>query len=189
MSDIIQKLKLNTQQSAFNRQGYRVSFELATFYRSLRFYSESVNAEVADKDLVKAMTPEFQRDNDKWSLNRKIKFVENIISGYPSEITLFTVGNELMDDCGIIDGQQRVSALQDWFEDKFPIFGDIYYSQLSHLRRAPFTACRMSLVIHNFKTLLEAVQFYIDINEGISHSEADILKAKNYLKSLEEKDL
>lgn len=91
-----------------------------------------------------------------------------------------------MDDCGIIDGQQRVTALQDWFEDKFPIFGDIYYSQLSHLRRAPFTHCRMSLIIHNFKTLPEAVQFYIDINEGISHSEQDILKAKNYLKSLEE---
>lgn len=59
MSDIIQKLKLNTQQSAFNRRDYKVSFELADFYRSLRFYSESVNAEVADKDLVKAMTQSF----------------------------------------------------------------------------------------------------------------------------------
>ncbi len=183
METVLDKLRSNIMKSPFNRQGYRVSVELGSLHRSLRFYSEALSEDVADFDLIKTMTPDFQRDNDKWDLSRKVKFVENILAGYPTDITLFTVKNDLLDDCGILDGLQRLTALQDWFENKFSIYGDIYYSQLSHFRRTPFSSCRVSFVIHNFKTLPEAVQFYIDINEGISHSEEDILKAKNYLKS------
>ncbi|AUR84317.1 protein of unknown function DUF262 [Vibrio phage 1.054.O._10N.261.52.A1] len=184
MVGIIEKLRSNTRASAFNRQGYRVSFEVGGFYRTLRFYSEVSTEGVEDCDLIKSITPEFQRNNDKWSKERKIKFVENVLSGYPSEITLFTVGNDLMDDCGILDGQQRLTAIQDWFDGRFPIYGDIYYSQMSHIRRVPFIDCRLSLVIHNFKSTKEAVRFYIDINEGITHSNEDIEKAKNYLESI-----
>lgn len=186
METTLDILRSNIMKSPFNRQGYRVSVELGSLHRSLRFYSEAFSEDVADPDLINTMTPNFQRDNDKWDLSRKVKFVENILAGYPSDITLFTVKNDLLDDCGILDGLQRLTAIQDWFEDKFPIFEGIYYSQLSHLRRAPFSSCRVSFVIHKFDSLKDAIQFYIDINEGISHSEADILKAKNYLKSLEE---
>jgi hypothetical protein len=184
MGNVIEKLRANTRESAFNKQGYRVSFEVGAFHRALRFYSESVTGGVPDCDLIKAMTPEFQRSNDKWSKERKIKFVENILSGYPSDIILFTVVNDLMDDCGIMDGQQRLTAIQDWFDGKFAVYGDIYYSQMSHMRRAPFVDCRLSLVVHNFTTINEAVQFYIDINEGITHSSDDIDRARGYLKSI-----
>ena len=105
------------------------------------------------------MTPEFQRDNDKWNIDRKIKFIENIMSGCPSDIILFTVNNDMLSNCGIMDGQQRLTALNDWFCNKFAIYGDIFYSQLSHLRRAPFVDCRLSLVIHNFTSMSEAVNF------------------------------
>ncbi len=184
MDGIIEKLRSKTRLSAFNRQGYRVSFEVGGFHRALRFYSESVTGGVPDCDLIKAMTPELQRSNDKWSKERKIKFVENILSGYPSDIILFTVDNDLMDDCGIMDGQQRLTAIQDWFDGRLAVYGDIYYSEMPHMRRAPFIDCRLSLVVHNFSSLNDAVQFYIDINEGITHSSDDIDRAKKYLLNL-----
>lgn len=179
----LKKLRENTKRSAFNRQGYRVTCEVGHIHRNLRFYSEDYTEKVADLDLVAAMTPEFQRDNDKWDLSRKIKFVENIMSGYPTDIILFTVNNDIMSDCGILDGQQRLTAINDWFSGKFPIYGDIFYSELQHLRRAPFTDCRLSFVIHNFSTIQDAVNFYIDINEGITHSSEDIVRARKYLES------
>lgn len=180
----LEKLKYNTRKSAFNRQGYRVSCELGSLHRNLRFYSEDYTVNTPDSELVKAMTPKFQRDNDKWSLDRKIKFVENIMAGYPTDIILFTVNNDILSDCGIIDGQQRLTALSDWFYDKFPIYGDIFYSKLSHLRRAPFVDSRVSFVIHNFDSLKDAVNFYIDINEGITHSLSDIERAREFLSCL-----
>lgn len=182
--NIIERLRSNTRKSAFNKQGYRVTCEVGNLYRNLRFYSESKNENTPDNLIVQSMIPPFQRDNDKWGVDRKVKFVENIMCGYPTDIILFSVNSETKDDCGIIDGQQRLTAIDDWFNDKFPIYGDIYYSDLSHLKRAPFVDCRVSFVIHDFKSMIDAVDFYIDINEGISHSSDDILRAKKYRDSL-----
>lgn len=187
MEKVIERLRKNTKASAFNRQGYQVTFEVGSFHRTLRFYSEALNEDKADSELIPAMVPEFQRDNDKWSLDRKIKFVENILCGYQSTILLATINNDLMDDCFILDGLQRLTALQDWFDGKFPVYGDIWYKDLSHLRRAPFVDCRMSLVVHRFYSMEDCVNFYIDINEGISHSSEDIERARMYLKGLQVK--
>tara|TARA_Y100001956_G_scaffold61245_1_gene61052 strand:+ start:52 stop:615 length:564 start_codon:yes stop_codon:yes gene_type:complete len=184
MEKVIERLRNNTRKSAFNRQGYQVTFEVGSFHRALRFYSESINEHTENGDLISQMVPEFQRDNDKWSLERKIKFVENILCGFQSTIMLATINNDLMDDCFILDGLQRLTALQDWFDGKFPVYGDIWYKDLSHLRRAPFVDCRMSLVIHRFSSMQECVNFYIDINKGISHSEEDIKRATDYLEKL-----
>lgn len=184
MEKVIKRLRNNTKKSAFNKQGYQVTFEVGSFHKTLRFYSEATNSEVEDSSLISTMVPDFQRDNDKWNIDRKIKFVENILCGYQSTIMLATIGNDLMDDCFIIDGLQRLTALQDWFDGKFPVYGDIWYKELSQLRRAPFVDCRMSLVVYVFDTIQDCVNFYIDINEGISHSTEDIKRAKDYLSTL-----
>ena len=184
MEKIIERLRNNTRKSTFNHQSYQVTFEVGSFHRALRIYSESINEHTKDEDLLNNMVPEFQRDNDKWGLERKIKFVENILCGFQSTIMLATIDNELMDDCFILDGLQRLTALQDWFDGKFPVYGDIWYKDLSHLRRAPFMDCRMSLVVHRFSSMQECVNFYIDINKGISHSEEDIRRAMDYLEKL-----
>jgi len=39
--------------------------------------------------------------------------------------------------------------------------------------------------IHPFSSEAEAVKFYIEINENITHSADDILKAKRYLTTLQ----
>ena len=184
-SNKLEKLKNKNKESAFNRQGYRVSCETSHMYRNLRFYSEDYTDSICDRDLVASMMPEFQRDNDNWNIDRKIKFVENILAGYPTDIILFTVKNSIMSDCRVIDGQQRLTALDDWFKGKFPIHGDIYYSDIKRFKRSGFSSSRVSIVIHNFDSEVDAVNFYIDINEGITHSSDDIERAKDYLKMKE----
>lgn len=182
---VVERLRGYLRKSAFNKQGYTVNVELSDMYRSLRFYFERHSNDIEDQEIISKMTPEFQRSNDKWNLQRKIKYVENILCGYQSEIKLFTVNNDLLDDCQIIDGLQRLTALDDWFKNKFKVFGEFYYSDFKDSpKRAPFVDARLTMCIHRFGSLKEAVQYYIDINEGISHSEADIIKAIKYLESL-----
>lgn len=177
-------LREMNSKSPFQRRGYNVHLDLTRFYNSLRFYSEDYTEAVSDADLISSMMPEFQRDNDKWSIERKIQFVQNVISGYSTQIMLYTINNEIYSDCKVIDGQQRLTALDDWFKGKFPIYGSVYFSDISNEKRAPFVDCRMEIIIHKFKSESEAVQFYIDINKGITHSNSDIERAEVYLKSI-----
>lgn len=47
-----------------------------------------------------------------------------------------------------------------------------------------FWNLNVPLLIYQFASEAEAVQHYIEMNEQITHSQADILKAKAYLTSL-----
>jgi hypothetical protein len=67
-------------------------------------------------------------------IERKIKFIENIIGDYQSKILLATIDNEIMDGCFIVSGLQRLTALQYCFDDKF----NIWYKDLANLKRKLF---------------------------------------------------
>jgi hypothetical protein len=41
----------------------------------------------------------------------------------------------------------------------------------------------LGIRIYDFKNMEEAVRFYIDMNENITHSAADITKAKEWAKA------
>lgn len=184
--DKLTKLKNRIKDSAFNRLCYSVTVDLLSFHRNLQWYSESYTSEFPESEILKHVVPCFQRNNNKWSQDRKICFMENLLSGYPVEIYLYTLNYDMKCDCKIIDGLQRCTAIDDWFNNKYPVFGDIYFKDLQGMGRKPFMHSRLSLCIYGFDSEKEAVKFYIDINKGITHSEEDIGKAYDYLKTLGE---
>ncbi|MBD77447.1 MAG: hypothetical protein CL840_00735 [Crocinitomicaceae bacterium] len=163
---------------------YKVDFDTRRLHDNL--YAYNVSAEQASlglEETIAHMTPLFQRDNNKWTQEQQIRFVENLLSGCRSEITLFTV-KKSMDDCGILDGLQRVTSVSDFILGKFPIFDDVYFEQVAIPN--VFINGRLSIRIYEFPSLRKAVEFYISMNEGITHSPEDIQRARDFLATLPE---
>lgn len=110
--------------------------------------------------------------------------MENLISGCPTTVQLFSIKSDIdseLGNCSILDGLQRSTAISAFQENKYPIFGDIYFSDISRKR---IRNMRLKLSIYTFQDEIEAVEFYIQMNEGITHSEKDMLSAYEYLEKL-----
>ena len=135
--------------------------------------------------LLKGVIPEFQRANDKWSRAKQIKFIENLINGCETTIEFFTINKlESTSDAWIIDGLQRSTAIIEFVIGTFNIFdNNVSYQDINkpEMVRRSFRHVSLKIKMFQFKTVEEAIQYYIDVNEGCTHSEADINKAKFYL--------
>jgi uncharacterized protein with ParB-like and HNH nuclease domain len=125
--------------------------------------------------------PKFQRDNDKWTKKMQISFVENFLMGYKSSIYLFFVGEEEFPKWKILDGLQRLTALSLFISNELKVFGEYYYDDV---KLNIDDIVQLELRMYRFKTEQEAVEFYISMNENISHSRKDIKRAKDYLASI-----
>ncbi|ALY07170.1 hypothetical protein VmeM32_00184 [Vibrio phage vB_VmeM-32] len=85
----LDKFRQRIEESAFSKRGYSVTLDGARILSGLMFYGEG-HAGINEQNTIERMTPAFQRDNDKWSEEQKIRFVENVIAGYKSTIILGT---------------------------------------------------------------------------------------------------
>ncbi|KAB7891350.1 hypothetical protein [Poseidonibacter ostreae] len=106
-------------------------------------------------------------------------YVENIIMGVKSEILLFRMKEDT--DAQIIDGLQRITALIDFINGKIKAFGFSYNELKESLSKVD--SYNMKVRIYTFKTWEDVGKFYIDMNENITHSKADIKKAKDWFLS------
>ena len=180
------------KKSAFNKSSaYSVNVDFKTLFSvgsGLLMYndaiSESPEVQHLDSDkIISLMTPEFQRSNTKWSQAMQVRFVENILCGCDSTIQLFNVtgtGSDL-GNCFILDGLQRSTAISAFHLGKFPIFDSIYWADIKDEIRSRL---RLQLSIYQFDSEIEVVEFYIQMNEGITHSEQDLISAYSYLEKL-----
>tara|TARA_Y100001972_G_scaffold115322_2_gene151896 strand:- start:2682 stop:3227 length:546 start_codon:yes stop_codon:yes gene_type:complete len=86
--------------------------------------------------------PEFQRDLC-WSQSQEILFIESAWLGMP--LGTYTVhkmdwhsnGRATKYSGWLLDGQQRLTAIQHYWEDKFPVFG-LHYSELTQVEKYRF---------------------------------------------------
>ena len=113
----------------------------------------------------------------------QIKFIENIILGVNTTIILGTLSNE-KSECVLIDGLQRVSAIFSFMNKEFKVFEGFEYNEDFENKISTFIH-NLKLKIFNFKNEKEMVNFYINMNENITHSKEDIEKAKDYLNKLD----
>lgn len=192
------KLRYLIKTSFHKRSNYEVSVPLDINKALLSNFANSLDSndnddlrrKVETKDFFSLIVPSFQRDNDKWSLEMKQRFVENLLLGVKSTILLYYVPKEKLYgvyvDCRLLDGYQRLTALNEWMDGLFPIFEDIYYSE--EIKSIVKSCNNLTVRIYTLDTEEEVVKFYIQLNENISHSKEDINKAKRYLESLQTGD-
>jgi hypothetical protein len=108
---------------------------------------ETVHAQ-SDRVVCGFPLPAFQRPR-KWSRDQESKLIESIWLGLP--IGSFThqkmdwrKGGEPMPFSGfLLDGQQRLTAIQNYWEDQFPVFG-FYFSELTPEEKGRFLNTKFS---------------------------------------------
>jgi hypothetical protein len=176
------ELKFMIENSIFNTNYYRVDISLDDFNFSLSRYIKRDEATNDNLNYLSHGIPLFQRDNDKWTLEQKIKFIENVILGFRTTIMLFTTKyireKQSYSRCWILDGLQRVTAVTEFIEGKFKVFNDtVDYAMFESLNKM----CLFGIQIYTFEDDIEAASFYIQMNKGITHSEQDILRAVNFI--------
>jgi len=185
-NDIIELIK-KCRSSSFNRENYQVNIDLTTFVDSMLLHTwynkddrKIQRIDAGDKKLNKEwaerVTPDFQRANNKWSKAMKTRFLENLLSGVKVELMFFRLS--VQDDAQIIDGLQRTTAILDFFNGKIKPFGYSYLELKSRLKQ--FANHNLIIKIYTFSSWEEVGRFYIDMNEGITHSKKDIQKAKDW---------
>ena len=191
----ISEIKEIIRNSQFNRWKYQADTDIEYFLSDVyrRFDSKftkdnmkSLNEGQFGDHITQDMVPEFQRDNDKWDRSRQISFIENVVMGLRSKIQLYVLNEDYRkcgyQKCKIIDGLQRTTAIKDFAQGKFKIFGDsISFNDVCSERLGGM----MTIEIFHFETEKEACQFYIDVNKGITHSDADIQRAVDFLETKE----
>ncbi|WP_152633381.1 DUF262 domain-containing protein [Aliarcobacter butzleri] len=126
--------------------------------------------------------PEFQRSNDKWTKKMQVKFIENLITGCVTQISLYTTTDKEFPKWFILDGLQRLTAFNLFITNQLKVFGDLTYDDVKDNISGETNPIEFKL--YRFNNEIEAVEFYIAINENITHSKKDIQRAKDYLDKL-----
>lgn len=191
------------RKSVFKRSGYQVSIpldsfvDLLIFYVNRPFYREIQDGNKTPQDAYKEIfnnVPPFQRDNDKWTNEMQVLYVHNVIKGMASSpLMLYTVKpNTGKNHCKILDGLQRITSLLEFLVKQtlsFPLANGLSVSSeeiLSDPENHWLTSTHVPVLIHDFDTEREAVEYYISINENMTHSKEDIKRARDYLATLPE---
>lgn len=179
---IVEEVKACIANSPFRRSSYNVDIRLKGFIDGLMPYVK--NKKHSDISEVFEAVPAFQRDNDKWTPAMQAKFIENILMGYRTTIMLYELvpasRYAVYANCFILDGLQRITAIHEFMKGRVKPFG-MTYDQLCESKILLRIGDTVVVRIYAFTTEIEAIEFYISMNENITHSAADILKAKNIL--------
>lgn len=140
------------------------------------------------KHALEIMTPGFQRDADKWSREKQAKFIENSLSGFRTTLQIFglasdtTYSNSIPLHSKVLDGLQRSTAWVDFIEKKFTVFDGLDFDDIKGMSLLNHVRCHLQCFV--FNTEREACAYYIDMNRGFTHSEADIARAERYMANL-----
>ncbi|UOO89080.1 DUF262 domain-containing protein [Vitreoscilla massiliensis] len=136
--------------------------------------------------------PDFQRGY-VWSQEQKIgymeSFVSNILSPQQRTITLncpdFTRINKAVDSdlngFVVVDGLQRTSAINDFIDDKFKIFGKFGFEDLENSK---FSLGRKTVKVQVFSWQYkrEILEYYLMFNAGGTiHSEQELKRVQDLL--------
>lgn len=185
----LQKVIYDCRKSNFNFPAERNNINMNSrngFIKALNLWCDYQNHEsnevVSTENLFKKIIPEFQRDNNKWNEQMKISFVENLLKGCDTYISLYKISEHThtSEDCLVLDGFQRLTAIFDFLDNKIKVFG-LTYDELSDA--LPIFNTRIFLKIYTFDNIENVGRFYVEMNENITHSSDDINKAKNFFKS------
>ena len=126
------------------------------------------------------LNPTFQRGH-VWSKEQKTRYIEYILQGGTSGRDIYfnnpTWGKSYDGVTVCVDGLQRITAVQDFMENKIKVFG-YYYKDFED--RLPFDA-NFVFNIANLEKESDVVKWYIDFNAGgTPHSNEEIERVEKY---------
>jgi hypothetical protein len=137
-----------------------------------------------ERQLMGLVLPPWQRP-EVWSLSQKIRFIESVFLGLGTGYYVLNGADYAQDgtplpmSAWLIDGQQRITAIRDFLNDEFCVFGDVMYSALERpvalkrFLRQPFPCFELEFV--QDEAVLKELYFRLNYG-GTAHTEADLNK-------------
>lgn len=125
-----------------------------------------------DNTIMGYKIPSFQRPI-VWKLSQQILLIESLYLGY--DVGTFTVNeNEKeMYNNFLIDGQQRLFSIQEYINDKFPVFGFLY-SELDNKHKSRFFSSAIGKYVLESDDFNFLKQHYNRLNfGGTPHKESE----------------
>lgn len=138
-----------------------------------------------DRSILGYIIPPFQREL-VWTDEQKIRFIDSArrcvpLGTYTVNLTFSIKECARVDENGreyylgegwLLDGQQRMNALEEFFDDKFPVHGK-YWSELEKDQKHQFLMTpNFAYYETQFKTELECREYYDLMNfAGTPHQE------------------
>jgi len=119
--------------------------------------------------------PPFQRPQ-KWTLEQQVSFVESVVYGIPlgtySFVNIAWSDGKVNPMAGwVLDGQQRLTALESFFNDEFAVFG-LKFSDLNQIERNKILHTKFSAHVISVETEQEARMIYdLMAFGGVQHEE------------------
>jgi hypothetical protein len=168
---------------------YAIEIHVNGLERALADYDKDMRAQGGTFEV----NPDFQRGH-VWSQEKQVAYVESLMRGTAPVNILFNCAgwlsslsrNAVKGDLGLndmvcVDGLQRLTAVRAFLADDFTIFGG---HTAESLKGGPFDVRRKHLrfTIYDFKTRVDLLQFYIDLNSGgVVHTEAELARVRSLL--------
>jgi hypothetical protein len=110
-----------------------------------RYLVDVIN-EIKDRKLI--LTPFFQRKL-VWRLAHKVDFIKTILLGYPFPEIFISRGTidllSMQSTSCLVDGQQRMSTIKEFIEDKFTVDG-ARYSKLGTVEKEAFLKYEIAII-------------------------------------------
>lgn len=127
------------------------------------------------------LEPDFQRGH-VWTLEQRIAFMEFMIKGGKCPDILFNAPNwtSVSDDGTyvLVDGLQRITTLQMFLNNEFPVFGGYYKKDI----QGKMPRYQIQVRVNTLKTRKEVLQWYLEINSGgTPHSKEEITRVQSLL--------
>lgn len=142
------------------------------------FFIEHIDKEVSE-GLV--LNPDFQRGH-VWTEEQQVAFIEYFLMGGDIGIIHFNAPHwpdvSVNDDYVCVDGLQRITAFQKFYNNEIKAFG-MYYKDFDDKRPRHW----ITYSVNNLKTRQEVLQWYIEMNSGgTPHSKEEIDRVKDLLR-------
>jgi len=136
-----------------------------------------------ESEIVFDTDPDFQREH-VWTEEQQIRFVEFVLRGGKSSMDIYwncdTWGKGYNTPVVLVDGKQRVRAVERFIDGEIKVFG-YYYHQFTD--RLPLQA-RFRMHINDLPTRGEVLQWYLDLNfAGTPHTDEELQRVQKLLKA------
>ena len=106
-------------------------------------------------DLIQAQTrisfPDFQREKKLWSINQKALLIDSILEDYDILKLYFNQPDKKKDDFEVIDGQQRLWAIWDFFGDIYSVKSNGDELKFSQLADPKYKAIKNTIEKYNLQ--------------------------------------
>ncbi len=149
-----------------------------------------VNKWLKDKDFDAytpiELCPDFQRGH-VWTEAQQIAYVEYALRGGKS-------GRDIYFNCStwqgafntplqLVDGLQRVTAVQRFMNSEIPAFGTLFKDYQGKLRVLSGTAGSFKVYVNTLKTRAEVLTWYLEMNSGgTPHTQSELDRVMGLLK-------